>query len=423
VAGLFADFGFRDREQRMGATQGTAAANNTSDDDALYKPHRSGAEQSYSRAQVDSQDNYNLAGTSAAYGSLSEKANYIKNRAMDDIKRDGEISDYTHNNLNTLTGIAEGRMAFLNTPAVSSNLNDAEKANVQKWLNNNKYDVGTLGSQASINFALDDNGNIVPSGINTFEGHKGAGGINFAETYGEPIDMAITPDNRLVLHQNGEDIEFVGGRLTGYEGGYHHISDGVTSDGQFINGMIDGNGNLIKAAHPSPLEVSSTSMLNLLSNNALPSSHMNVIDNQGAAIQSYVDAIRTYAQKNGIDSSAWDFAIKGYAEGHIGTVAPGVLGSGGSAGIDFRGGHSWNWSDQEIANMLADEIRQKIAEAPTNQDKLVAMQDTFNDTIDDLFKSRAELTKMSQLDGNKLSEIEKAREIMQRQIDKHGMGD
>jgi hypothetical protein len=421
VAGQIADFGFRDREQRMDATQDTAASNNTTVDEALYKPHRSRAEQSYSRAQVDSQDNYNLAGTSAAYGSLSEKANYIKNRAMDDIKRDGEISDYTYNNLNTLTGIAEGRMAFLNTPAVSSNLNDAEKANVQKWLNNNNYDVGTLGSQASINFALDHNGNIVPSGINTFEGHKGAGGINFAKTYGESIDMAITPDNRLVLHQNGEDIEFVGGRLTGYEGGYHHISEGVTSDGQFINGMVDGKGNLIKATHPSPLEVSSTSMLNLLSNNALPSSHMNVIDNQGAAVQSYVDAVRTYAQRNDIDSSAWDFSIRGFGEAYAGTPVPGIAGSQARAGARTTGGYASNWSDQEIANMLSDEIRQKIAAAPTNQDALAAMQDTFNETMSDLFKSRDELKIKSGEPGQ--SDTEKAYEIMQEQIDRHGFGD
>jgi hypothetical protein len=312
-------------------------------------------------------------------------------------------------------------MAFLNTPSATSNLNDTEKTNVQNWLRNNGYDVGTLGSQASINFALDDNGNIVPSGINTFEGHRGAGGINFSNTYGESMDMAITPDNTLTLHQNGEDIEFVGGRLTGYEGGYHHISDGVTKDGQLINGMIDSNGNLIKQSHPSPLEVSSTSMLNLLSNNTLPSSHMNVMDNQGAAVRSYVDAVRTYAQRNDIDSSTWDFSIKGFGELYAGTPLPGIAGSQARAGARSTGGYASNWSDQEIANMLSDEIRQKIAAAPTNQDALVAMQDTFNETMSDLFKSRDELKKQSGEPGQ--SDIEKAYEIMQEQIDRHGFGE
>jgi hypothetical protein len=342
---------------------------------------------------------------------------------MDDIKRDGEISDYTQNNLDTLTGIAEGRMAFLNTSAVSSNLNDTEKANVQKWLRDNNYDVGTLGSQANINFALDNEGNIVPSGINTFEGHRGAGGINFAETYGESVDMAITPNNRLVLHQNGEDIEFVGGRLTGYEGGYHHISDGVTSNGQLINGMIDGSGNLIKESHPSPLEVSSTSMLNLLSNNALPSSHMNVMDNQGAAVQSWVDAVRTYAQQNGIDNSAWNWSAQGYVGGRVGTPAPGIFGSSAHAGADATGGHSWQFSDQEITNMLSDEVRQKISAAPTNQAALVAMQDSYNEIMNDLFENREDLIKSNQINISGKSDTEIAYEIMQRQIEKHGMGD
>jgi small basic protein len=313
VAGQIEDFGFSDREQRMGATQDTAAANSTSVQEALYKPHRSTAERSYARADVDSQDDFALAGTASSYGSLSEKAAYIKNRAMDDIKRDGEISGYTQENLDTLSGIAEGRMAFLNAPAVSSNLNPAEKANLSRWLNTNGYEVGRLGSQATMNFALDSGGNIAPSGINTFEGHKGAGGINFSQSHGEFIHMAITPENRLVLTQNGSDLEFIAGTLTGHEGGYHQISDGVTSSGQLINGTIDPDGNLIKTTHPSPLEVSSTSMLNLLSNNALPGSHMNVIDNQGAAVQAYVDAVRTYAQKSGIDTSAWDYAIRGFA--------------------------------------------------------------------------------------------------------------
>jgi hypothetical protein len=422
VAGQLSDFGFRDREQRMGATQDTAAANNTSVDDTLYKPHRSSSEQSYSRADVDSQDNYIMAGTSAAYGSLGEKANYIKNRAMDDIKRDGEISDYTKNNLDTLTGIAEGRMAFLNTPPVTSNLNDPEKTNVQNWLKNNGYDVGALGSQANINFALDHEGKIVPSGINTFEGHKGAGGINFSETHGESIDMAITPDNRLLLQQNGQDIEFVGGRLTGYEGGYHHISDGVTRDGQLINGMIDGSGTLIKESHPSPLDLSSTSMLNLLSNNRLPKSHMNVIDNQGAAIQAYVDAVRTYAQKSGIDSNAWDYAIRGFGEAYAGSPLPGIAGSHARAGLTTGGGRTWNWSDQEIENMIATDIKKKIAASPTNQDQLEAYQSAFNDTMGDLLKSRDELSSIDLKKDASQSDIDKAHEIMQRQIEKHGRG-
>ena len=43
--------------------------------------------------------------------------------------------------------MAEGRMAFLNSPGATTNLNTQEKANLKNWLNSQGYDVNTLGSQ------------------------------------------------------------------------------------------------------------------------------------------------------------------------------------------------------------------------------------------------------------------------------------
>jgi conjugal transfer mating pair stabilization protein TraG len=382
VAGQISDFGFSDQEQRMDAVKDTAANNSTSVGDALYKPHRSAAETGYARADVDSKDNWDLAGTTASVGRLGEQAGYIKNRIMDDIKRDGEISPYTASKLETLNGIAEGRMAFLNAPPVSSNLNDAEKANMSKWLNENGYPVGSLGSQATANFALDSAGNVIPSGISTFEGHRGTSGFSTSETHGHSMEVAITPARRLVINNNGEQLEFIGGRLTGFEGGYHDIQNGLTSDGQLINGTIGPDGRLIKTSHPSPLEVPTSTMLNLLSSNSLPKSHINVQDNQGAAVQSWVGAMRTYAQRQGIDNSAWNWAVSGYAEGHVGTPLGGIAGSGVSGGITGTGGHSWQFSENETNNMLATEISQRISEASSNQEKLEVMQESFNEIMD-----------------------------------------
>ena len=388
VAGESMNHGFLQQKNTMYGDQDTARSNDTRTDDILYDRARSSAERGFGAAIVDSQDDWQLAGAASSMGSLSEKASYLKNRMVDDIKRDGAISEYTQDNIKALTSIADGHMAFLNAPAVTSNLNKAEKENMKNWLKDNSYPVDSLGSQATLNFALDPEGRALPSGLTSFEGHRGSRGFNFAEHYGHSIDMPLTPDNKLWVYQNGELLAFSGGRLTGYQGGYHTIHDGVTSDGQLINGMIDPHGHLLRTSHPSNLEVSATSMLNMLSNNALPSSHINVSDNPGAAVQAWVSAVGTYAQKNGVDNSAWNWAVNGRLAANVGTPLGGVVGSSAGGGASASGGHSWNFSKGETENILAHEITQKLSSAENNQQKLEIMQDTFNGIIEQYSKAK-----------------------------------
>jgi len=212
-AGQMDAHGFLRREQGMVADRDTAAAGGNTTGTMLYEQARSADERSAGRAAGDRND-WELTSATASYGSLAEKASLLKNRALDDIKNSGNISDYTQQNIDDLNSIAEGRMAFLNSPAVTSNLNAEEKANTKKWFNDNGYAVEQLGSQVRMDFALDSNDRVVPSGINTFEGHKGSAGFNLSESYGHSMDMAITPDNQLVASQNGTPISFVGGRRT-----------------------------------------------------------------------------------------------------------------------------------------------------------------------------------------------------------------
>lgn len=73
--------------------------------------------------------------------------------------------------------------------------------------------------------------------------------------------------------------------------------------------------------------------------------------------------------------------------------------------------------------MIATEITQKKTAAPTNQAQLETFQNSFNDTIGDLIKSRDKLIEGEQKGDAGQSDIYRAYEIMQRQIDKHGLGD
>ena len=365
---------FMRREQGMIADRDTAVAGGTTTQNMMYEQARSASERSAGRAATDRND-WSLTGDTAAYGSLAEKAGYLKNRALDDIKSTGAISDYTRDNMNDLNQMAEGRMAFLNSPGATTNLNAQEKSNLKNWLNSQGYDVDTLGSQVRMDFAMNDDGSLTPSGVQTFEGHSGRGGFNFNERHGHHMDMALTPENSFQATQDGRPITFIGGRLTGYEGGYHEIQGGVTNDGQLINGTVAPDGNLIKTSHPSALEISSTSMLNLLSRQALPESHIDVRNNQGAAVEAWVGAVRTYASQNNISDEAFR---KGW-DNYLGFSVPGGLGGArGSLGKYLSN------SEHISENVLADEIRSKIAGAKNNAEALELMQRSYNNLVNHL---------------------------------------
>ena len=221
----------------------------------------------------------------------------------------------------------------------------------------------------------------------TFEGHSGRSGFNMNERHGHHMDMALTPENSFQATQDGKPITFIGGRLTGFEGGYHEIQGGVTNDGQLINGTVAPDGNLIKTSHPSSLEISSTSMLNQLSRQTLLDSHIDVKNNQGAAVEAWVGAVRTYASQNNISDEAFR---KGW-DNYIGYSAPSGLGG-------FRGAISKNWSASKhfSENVLADEIRSKIASAQDNAEALDLMQRAYNNLVnylpDPVITNKAEET-------------------------------
>lgn len=89
------------------------------------------------------------------------------------------------------------------------------------------------------------------------------------------------------------------------------------------------------------------------------------------------------------------------------TPIPGISGSHARAGLKTGGGSSWNWSDQEIENIIATEITEKMSAAPTHQEKLETLQNTFNDTMDDLIKSRDKLTQGEEKKDTGQSDIER----------------
>lgn len=403
------------REQGMIADRHTAGAADMATDQMLYDRARSGAERSAGQAAADRND-WALTGSASSYGSLSEKASYLKNRALDDIKRTGGISDNTQENIDRLNQVADGRTAFLNSPAASTNLNEQEKANLGGWLRDNGYEVDQLGSQARMNFAMGPDGGIVPSGLNTFEGHSGRGGINYNETHGHRMDMAITPDNQVEVNHNGQSLSFVGGRLTGYEGGYHEIHDGVTSDGQLINGRIGQDGELIQTTHPSALQVNSSSMLNLLGQQALPDSHMDVKNNTGAAVEAWMGAVRTYASDESISNDAFNRSVNSYAETHIGTPLKGAIGSGVSGGVTGTAGGSWSDSRHVTENVLTSDIRERIAGAQSNQEALEIMQQAYND----LTSKFPKLGHPAYIEtDNSKGKVQRYYEMMQKQVERH----
>jgi hypothetical protein len=314
--------------------------------------------------------NWDLTGDTAYQAALAERGAYLRNRAMDDIRRSGNISGYTQEGIDDLRQTAGGAMAFANSPAVVTNLNANERGNVRQWLSNHGYAVDRIGSNVQMDLGMNADGELIPTGMRSFEGHRGQGGFSFSDVYGHTMDMGITPDIPLIVKQNGRDLAFVGGRLTGYEGGYHEINDGVTRDGQLINGRIGQNGELIQTTHPSALQVTSSSMLNLLSREALPESHMNVKDNPGAAVEAWMGAVRTYASHEQLSNRA-------YAEGL--DISGGFRAFG--SGVKVYANKSIGETIQIMENQMANNIREKIEGARTNQEALDTMQREYRNVL------------------------------------------
>jgi hypothetical protein len=364
----------RDSRASTGAIADAARDNGLSVDDMRYKQHRSDVERGYGRAAADSLD-WLLTGDTTHYGSLSERAGYLKNRVLDDIKSNGEVSDWTRGKIEELNASADGRMAFLNSPAASSNLDPQEKQKLAGWLRSKGYDVGTIGSQATINFALDSSGSVVPSGITTFEGHRGTGGFNFAETTADSTDMAITPDNSVIAYQDDRPVEFIGGRLTGYKGGFYELHNGVTADGQLLNARIDPRGQFIQESHPVPLEISSSAMLNLMSNKALPQSNINVLHNKGAAVEAWTGAVGLYARSQGISNESFSKGLDGYF---------GIPSVGGKASMGWRKTHNEEMSE----NLLSNRMNKELIGAHTNQEALGIMQREYDRLIGQMSSSK-----------------------------------
>jgi hypothetical protein len=380
-------------EQRMLADRDTAAQNGNTAQDSLYERSRSSATRDAGRAAADSSD-WSRTGHASHQAALDERASYLHNRAIDDIKRTGEVSDYVRGGMETLSQANGGEMSLTKNTAVNTNLStDQERENLKRWLNDKGYEVDKIGSNVQMDLGMNADGELIPTGVRSFEGHSGRGGYTFSEVYGHKMDMGITPDRPLIVKQNDQDLTFVGGRLTGFEGGYHEIQGGVTRDGQLINGRIGQDGELIQTTHPSALQVSSSSMQNLLSKGTLPNSHMNVKDNPGAAVDAFVGAVRTFASHEQISSRA-------YAEGFDIHLGGNWLIAGGKAGINKSQGET----TQAMENQVANNIREKIESAKTNQEALDIMQREYRDVINNMVDAEPYSTARPELIKDNLSE-------------------